>query len=163
VWVSKPGYGRKLLSVTIPPDSGREIAVWLASPPPDANAMAARIDDMRTRILWARPNRSALISAEQIARSSASLNGILVAQAKAAVKDDCEAHIDGTGFTLPLYMIDKADVLMMEIYLQGSPRSAPTSISSAGTRGGKTISPGARSSGPPSGNQCGTIWVWLRR
>jgi hypothetical protein len=163
VWVSKSGYGRKLLSVTIPPDSGREIAVWLASPPPDANAMAARIDDMRTRILWARPNRSALVSAEQIARSQASLNGILVAQAKAKVLDDCPAFIDGTLFTLPLYMIDKADVLMMEIYLQGAPRTAPTSISGAGTSGGKTITVGTQSSGPPVQPGCGTIWVWLKR
>ena len=163
VWISRPGYGRQLLSVTIPADSGREIAVWLGPPSPNANAEAARIDDMRNRILWGRPNRSALVSAEAIARSSATLAGILVAQAKSRVREDCEAFIDGTSFTLPLYMIDKADVLMMEIYLQGAPRSGPTSISGAGTQGGKSISPGARSSGPPIGNQCGTIWVWLKR
>jgi hypothetical protein len=164
VWVSKPGYAKQLISVTIPADSGREIAVWLGSPLPNANAVAARIDDMRNRILWARPNRSALISAEQIARSVAPLNGILLAQAKANVKPECEAHIDGTDFTLPLYMIDKEDVLMMEIYLVGSRRGGASSISSAGTAGGKTIRPsGTVSGGPPSGNQCGTIWVWLKR
>ena len=163
VWVSKPGYARRLISVTIPADSGREIAVWLGSPLPDANAVAARIDEMRNRILWARPNRSALISAEQIARSQAPLNGILVAQAKAAVKDDCLAHIDGTDFTLPLYMIDKEDVLMMEIYLHGDPRRAPTSILLGGTQGGKKITVGTQSSAPPSLGTCGTIWVWLKR
>jgi len=162
VWISKPGYGRQMVSVTIPADSGRQIAVWLGSPAPDANAVAARIDDMRNRILWARPNRSALVSAEEIARSSASLNGILVARAKAAVVDTCLAHIDGTDFTLPLYMIDKEDVLMMEIYLAGTARRS-LSISSAGTAGGSKITVGTQSSGPPSGNQCGTIWVWLKR
>jgi hypothetical protein len=162
VWISKPGYGRQMLSVTIPADSGRQIAVWLGSPAPDANAVAARIDDMRNRILWARPNRSALVSAEEIARSSAPLNGILVAKAKAAVIDSCPAHIDGTDFTLPLYMIDKGDVAMMEIYLAGTPRRS-VSISSAGTAGGSKITVGTQSSGPPSGNQCGTIWVWLKR
>lgn len=164
VSVSKPGYARQLLSVTIPSDSGREIAVWLGSPSPNANAVAARMDDMRNRILWARPNRSALISAEQIARSQADLNGVLSAQARAAVAPVCEAYIDGTSFTLPLYMIDKADVLMMEAYLQGSARSAPTSISPGGTQGGKKITVGTQSSGPPSSTPgCPTIWVWLRR
>jgi hypothetical protein len=163
VWVSKPGYGRQLLSVTVPADSGREIAVWLGSTPANANAMAARIDDMRNRILWARPNRTALVSSEQIAKSSAPLNGILVAAVKAPVKPECEAHIDGTSFVLPLYMIDKADVLMMEVYLQGTPRGAPKSISSAGTQGGTSIAAGTPSAGPPSGSACGTIWVWLKR
>jgi hypothetical protein len=163
VWISKPGYARQLVSVTIPADSGRDIAVWLGSAPPNANAIAARIDEMRTRILWARPNRSALVSAEQIARSGAPLNGILLAQAKAPVKHDCEAHIDGTDFTLPLDMIDKEDVLMMEIYLTGTPRNAPRSIGTAGTAGGKAINVGTPSSGPPSGGGCGTIWVWLKR
>ena len=163
VWVSKPGYARQLVSVTIPADSGREIAVWLGPPLPNANAVAARIDEMRTRILWARPNRSALVSAEQITRSGASLNGILVAQARAPVKDDCPARIDGTDFTLPLYMIDKADVLMMEIYLAGTPRNTVQSLSSAGTQGGKTLTPGKPSSGPPALGGCGEIWVWLKR
>ena len=126
-------------------------------------AMAARIDAMRNRVLWARPNRSALVSAEQIAGSGAALNGILVAQAKAAVKDSCPAFIDGTGFTLPLYMIDKADVLMMEAYLQGSPRNMTQSMSPAGTQGGKILSPGRRSTGAPTGAGCPEIWVWLKR
>jgi hypothetical protein len=164
VWISKPGFARKMVSVTIPADSGRDIAVWLGSPLPDANAVAAKIDDMRNRILWARPNRSALISAEQIARSSASLNGILLARAKAPVREDCLAHIDGNPRSgIPLYMIDKDDVLMMEIYLAGSPRTAPTSIHPAGSQGGKSITVGTQSSGPPSGSQCGSIWVWLKR
>lgn len=163
VWVSKPGYAKQLLSVTVPADSGREIAVWLGSPLPNANAIAARIDDMRNRILWARPNRSALVSAEQIARSGAPLNGILVAQARAAVKDDCPAKIDGTDFTLPLYLIDKEDVLMIEAYARGNPRNTTQSISGAGTRGGKNITVGAPSAGPPSLVTCPEIWIWLKR
>jgi hypothetical protein len=162
VWISKPGYLRQLVSVTIPPDSGREIAVWLRGAH-GANASAARIDEMRTRILWARPNRSALVSSEQIANSSTSLNGVLGIQAKAAISDGCEAIIDGGVGKLPLYMIDKESVQMAEVYLQGTPRRTTTSMQPTGTAGGKTITVGTQSSGPPSGNQCGTIWVWLKR
>ena len=162
VWISKPGYLRQLVSVTIPPDSGREIAVWLRGAR-GANASAARIDEMRTRILWARPNRSALVSSEQIANSATSLNGILGVKAKAAINEGCDAIIDGGVGKLPLYMIDKESVQMAEVYLQGTPRRTTTSMDPSGTAGGKTITVGTPSSGPPSGNQCGTIWVWLKR
>jgi hypothetical protein len=161
VWIAKPGYLRQLVSVTIPPDSGREIAVWLREAR-GANASAARIDEMRTRILWARPNRSTLISAEQIASSSASLTGLVGVKARAAINETCVALIDGGIGKLPLYMIDKESVQMVEVYLQGTPRNGP-SLDPAGTAGGKTITAGTQSSGPPSGNQCGSIWVWLKR
>jgi hypothetical protein len=151
------------VSVTIPADSGREIAVWLGSPLPHSNTMAARIDDMRLRILWSRPNRSALVSSEQIARSGGSLHGILVARVKAPVSETCPASIDGAPGGIPLYMIDKEDVLMMEAYLRGSQRTAPQSMDPGATQGGRTISPGARSTGPPSGSGCPSIVVWLKR
>ena len=164
VQVSKAGYAREMLSVTIPDDSGRQIAVWLGSAVANANAVAARLEEMHQRVLWSRPNRSALISAEQIARSGSDLNGVAGVMARAAIKSDCEAAIDGTSFTLPLYMIDKADVLLMEVYLQGSARDAPTSIAPGGTQGAKTISPGARSTRPPTvGGMCPSVWVWLKR
>lgn len=163
VWVSKPGYARRLVSVTIPGDSGREVAVWLGSPPRNANAIAEQVGLMRERILWASPTRSALVSAEQLAGSEASLTAILGARAKAAIKDACEANVVGSSFTrLPLYMIDKAEIQMVEVYLQGSPRNGPTSMSPGGTQGGKSITVGRQSSGPPRGNQCGTIYVWLK-
>lgn len=157
IWVIKPGFARQTLSVTIPPDSGRQVAVWLGSPPPDKNRLASNMEDMRGRLLRATPMYSALVSSETIARFSTDLAGVAQAESKGGrVTDDCEAVIDGGPLTLPLYMIDKGDVAMMEVYLPRQARGTQTSIMSGATRAPTSV--GAR-----SGGRCtAKVFLWMK-
>jgi hypothetical protein len=152
--ITKPGYGRQLISVTIPSDSGRQIAVWLGSPALNANRMAAALDSMHDRILWARPNRTALVSSEELAKFNVPLAGVAQLEVKAKVLDICEAVIDGGPFTLPLFTIDKADVAMMEVYIAGPARDMPRSINPAGTSPSRAVS--------ALGGGCPSIYVWMK-
>lgn len=120
--VSKPGYARQLVSVTIPKDSGRQITAFLGSPPRNANRTAAMFDQMRERMLWASPSRSGIMSNEDLLKSDTDLRGAAVKTARAGIADDCPAVIDGGPYVLPLYMIDKRDVAMLEVYALSPPR-----------------------------------------
>ena len=120
--ISKAGYGRQLVSVTIPKDSGRQITAFLGSPPRNANRMAANLDDMRQRIAWANPSTSGIMSNEELMKTSADLRGAAQRLARAGMADDCPAIIDGGPYVLPLSIIDKRDVAMMEAYAIMTPR-----------------------------------------
>jgi hypothetical protein len=163
VVVTKDGYGKQLLSVTIPPDSGREIAVWLGAPQRNPHRFAQALDDMRTRILLSTPNRSGFMSAEALAKLSTTLAGAALVAARTGVKDDCVAIIDGGAYRLPLYMIDKDEVAFMEVYLNGAPRQN-ASVNQSGTAGGRVIGLPNRRGGPPiASRDCGaTIYVWMK-
>jgi hypothetical protein len=120
--ISKPGYARQLVSVTIPKDSGRQITAFLGSPQRNANRLAANLDDMRQRIAWANPSTSGLMSNEDLLNTSADLRGAAQRLARAGMADDCPAIIDGGPYVLPLSIIDKRDVAMMEAYAIMTPR-----------------------------------------
>lgn len=137
--VKKEGFGTQVVSVTIPKDSGRQIAVWLASPPRNPIHLAQALEDMHTRILLAKqgspfdapgsPNRMRLISSEQIAKVNGDLAAALGAYAgKPFHPNLCEAVIDGGPYTLPLGMIDKSEVAFAEVYLEKEARGGVTSI-----------------------------------
>lgn len=156
VVVSKPGYGRQLLSVTIPKDSGRNIAVWLGSPPRNPNRMAAAYDEMRMRLDTANANRSALLPAEALGRVSVDLRFAAQAAIKAKLPTDrCDVIVDGGPYQLPIDIVDKSDVATMEIYMGRAPRPGPTSINPAGTDG-----PTMRLREPACGSFF--IYVWMK-
>lgn len=156
ILVTKRGFDRQTLSVTIPRDSGRQIAVWLGSPRPDKNRFYANLDDMRGRLLRANPMYATLASSEQIARFSTDLAGAAQALSKGGrVHDDCEAVIDGGPMTLPLYMIDKNDVAMMEVYLPRMHRGGSSSIMAGATRAPTSVG--------GTNSQCtATVYVWMK-
>src|SRR4051812_13985483 len=85
IQVSKEGFGKQVLSVTVPRDSGRQIAVWLTSPSPYAERMAASLDEMRDRLVRANSQYSSLMSSEEIAKFSTDLAGAAQTKAKGQV------------------------------------------------------------------------------
>ena len=154
--VTKPGFGRQFVSVTIPADSGRQIAVWLGSPERSERRLAAAHEEMRTRMLNAVSNRFGLLSSEDLAKTEANLVGAAQAAARWRVRDDCEAVVDGGPYKLPLYMIDKQDVSLIEIYVPKPPRQVVGSIDPRGTGGG------GGGGGSPPGQQCPNLYVWTK-
>jgi hypothetical protein len=156
VTVTKPGFGRQLISVTVPKDSGRQIAVWLGSPPRNPNRMAVAYDEMRMRIDTANANRSALMSAEALARVSVDLRFAAQMAIKGRLPDPglCFAYIDGGPYVLPIDIIPKEDVRAMEVYMSKRASSGATSMDSRGTAG----------SARPREDPCPgyTIYVWMK-
>jgi hypothetical protein len=115
VVVTKNGYGQALLSVSIPTDSGRRIAVWLGSRHRNPNSMKLAIDGIRQRIMRTPAHRYKMVTSEDLARSNLSVAQVAQVAARTGVPDDCEAGIGGEQYSLPLYMIDKSEIAMMEI------------------------------------------------
>jgi hypothetical protein len=121
--------------------------------------MAAAYSDMRTRLQTANANRSALLSTEDLARTSVDLRFAAQMAARQKLPPVCEVVVDGGPFVLPIDMIAKDDVAMLELYLEKGSRSGPTSINGRGTQGG-TI----RTTAGPDRGACGPfrIFVWMR-
>lgn len=155
IQVSKKGFGQQLLSVTVPADSGRQIAVWLGSKQRNANRLAMNLDAMKWRIVNARPNRFALLSSEELSRTSLDLTQSVRMAAKASVSDDCEATIDGGPWTLPLYMIDKNNIAMLEVHVNAPPRSTVTSLNPEGTASRPSAGGGGKAYGVK-------VYAWLK-
>lgn len=160
VVVSKPGYGRELLSVTIPKDSGRAVAVWLGAIPPNPNRLFAAYDDMRTRMQVAVANRSALITSEDLTKKYD-----LFFAAQDAIRQrlsvGCSGLIDGGPYTLPIATIPKEEVAMMEIYLPPPVRRSTRSISASGTKNGRTLSTAAERKDTGCGQV--EVYIWLKK
>jgi hypothetical protein len=153
ITVKKEGYGTQLLSVTVPEDSGRQIAVWLGAPPRNARRIAAAIEDsMRYRMLMvARASTFKLLSSEDVMRTPADLMRTVQGAVVAPVAMECEAIIDGGPYSLPLYVIDKSEIAAMEVYALKPSRGGATSIDSRGT-----ASAGA------AGTCKVKVYVWLK-
>jgi hypothetical protein len=115
VSVRKKGYGTQILGVTVPKDSGRKVVVWLGSPPRNPNKLADEIEGMRVRILMTPAHRYARVTAEELSQSELSMEQLIRVRGRTNIQDDCEAHIAGTNFSLPVYMIDKTDIALLEI------------------------------------------------
>lgn len=152
VVVSKKPYGQQLFSVTIPKDSGRNIAVWLGSRPRNANRLAMELDGIRERAMWIPAFRYHIVSAENLAATDMNLTQAVRVAGRTNVQDDCEATIGGSGgFSLPLYLIEKDEILMMEVVTQPL------------TRGGKTTrAPSKKTFGLTPPSDCPQVIVWLK-
>jgi hypothetical protein len=124
--------------VTIPKDSGRQIAVWLTSPPRNARRIAAAIEDsMKFRMTFLyRAAHFRLLSSEELMRNPADILTTVQGSVVAPVSSKCEAFIDGGPYKVPLYTIDKSEIAAMEVYVNRESSRGPTSINPGGTGGG---------------------------
>lgn len=152
--VKKEGFGMQFLSVTVPRDSGRQIAVWLGSPPRNARRLAAAIEDsMKYRLNFiARAAHFKLLSSEDLMKNPSDILATVGASAVTTVSPECEAYVDGSQYKVPLYTIDKAEIAAIEVYVKKEYAGGVTSINSAGT------------TGPASeGSRCKVLlYVWMK-
>jgi hypothetical protein len=158
VVAKKKGYATQVIGVTVPKDSGRKVVVWLGSPARNPIAMANAIEGMRWNILMTPSFRYHRLTAEDLANNSLSLEQQIRVTGRQNVLDNCPVAIAGHGFGLPLYMIDKNDIALLEIV--GAPlrqaRSAPTSIN-----GNKGI-PLQRSPGLAPSRDCPGLLAFMK-
>lgn len=158
VRVERPGYGSKLVSVTIPKDSGRRVMVWLS---PASRAAEARdnhmLQEFSMRLTRRRPVWSTVYTREDIARSGKTLLGeIATAGAGRPVDPLCLASVNGdTTRKIPIWVVDAADLETVEVYVPRPPRQAVTSIGGGNSR--------PASSSMSSRNFCPQVIAWLRK
>jgi hypothetical protein len=154
VRVRRPGFASRLVSVTIPNDSGRRMVVWLT---PSSRGESAReafaMDSLVYRLNRRNPVWSAIYSREDINRMGAT-DAVQLATigARKPVADNCPAFIDGGPTTAPIWAFSAADIETMEIYTQRITSDAPTSM-----RRGR-LPPAARNNDCPN-----RVYIWLRK
>jgi hypothetical protein len=123
VHVRHRGHATQFISVTVPRDSGVEIAAWLT--PGISRGEAAReafwLDEFRKRMLVRNPAWSRIFTRDDINRLGFTrLDQIATAGAGHSLSD-CLATIEGLS-TLPLWSVDAADVEFVEVYTRKPPR-----------------------------------------
>ena len=160
VRVARPGYVSRLLSVTIPNDSGRRILVGLApaTRPPLAREEAA-IFELSMR-LTRRSVMSKIYTREDINRMGMTeLQQIATAGAFQRVDESCQAIINGGPVTMPIWLITAADIESVEIY-PPDPEARRRAFVPTSINGNQPI----RTQGGTRRTDCPvTVYVWLRR
>jgi len=162
--VTRPGYRSRLVSVTIPNDSGRRMTVWLTPSNRGQNARDAfAYDALAQRLETRNPVYSTIFTREDINRlgiEDGSQLAKLGSNSQFGPPDDqCPAIVDGGPMRLPLWAIDAADIEAMETYAPQPRRGGVTSIN--GNRPISTqTSNTAQAQAPCKGVR---VYVWLRK
>ncbi|MEP6618294.1 MAG: carboxypeptidase regulatory-like domain-containing protein, partial [bacterium] len=127
--VSREGYGARMMSVSVPEDSGRRVVMWLAPTRFTSAREAALAFELSQRLLRRNPMWSTVFTHDDIVRGGfADLAQVAVAGAHKAVDESCDAVIDGGTRQLPIWALTAADLEYVEVYAQKPARNAPTSI-----------------------------------
>jgi hypothetical protein len=156
VYVKRAGYASRLVSVTIPNDSGRRMVVWLS---PTSRGESAReewaIDNLNARLVRRNPVWSTIYSREDINKMDMTdAAQIATIGARKRVDDTCPAIIDGGPRTAPIWAFAASDIEALEVYTPKPASYAPTSISRRG------VLPRA----PIESSDCPvTVYLWLRK
>jgi hypothetical protein len=159
VEVTLPGYGRKLLSVTVPRDSGRHITVWMTrSTATSGYRESVALEALRHRFML-RGATARFFTREDMGRLAAEwLSQLVVMGSGMPVPDDCEAVLDGWT-RLPVRALTTDELESVEVYPLGSLPDVdgrrlrtrpPRSIDSRGTRGSAM------------GPACPAVFAWTR-
>jgi len=160
VRVTHPGYQSRLVSFTIPSDSGRRILVGLAprTRPPLAREEAA-IMELSFR-LTRRSVMSKIYTREDINHMGMTeLQQIATAGAFQRVDESCQAIINGGPVTMPIWLITAADIESVEIY-PPDPEARRRAFVPTSINGNQPI----RTQGATRRSDCPvTVYVWLRR
>jgi hypothetical protein len=150
--IIREGFETKLVSVTVPSDSGRRIQVWLGvGTDRDSRRLAAAMEAMESRIMRRNPVWSAIMTREDIAKSGMT-EGTQLAQmgAQHPMTDTCSAIVNGGPLRLPMWMIKAEDVETFEVY-----SARPSNYAVRNARGGASVSQRRK--------DCETVFVWLKK
>jgi hypothetical protein len=153
------GYGTRMLSVVVAPDSGGQVAIWMA---PASAGTAAReafvMESFRSRMLHRNPVWSRLFTREDLNRLDFDrLEQIAVAGSgqllPSAVENEygvCTATIDGM-YRAPLWSVDPTDIEFVEVYGSKPPRPKRGNL-----RSGPAVDRHTRPG-------CPQVFVWMRQ
>lgn len=162
VRVAHAGFVPRMISVTIPNDSGRRMAVWLV---PGSSAETARdswmLDGLTDRLTH-RTAMSKIYTREDLSHMAMTdLTQITLVGGGMRQGDDCPAVVDGGPQSMPLWSIAAADIETVEIY---PPGSLLLGDASAVRRPPVTSIRGNAPMRQTRANDCPVlVYVWLRK
>jgi hypothetical protein len=158
VQVSGAGFARKLLSISIPQDSGRHVTVWMTRSARADHREAEAIEALRSRFMMRRAT-ARFYTRENLNRYDVEwLKQIVVMGSGMPVADECQAIVDGL-WRRPVYSLTLDEIESVEVYPPGSIPSTTGSI----LRSRPPRSIDARGTQPaPSGPTCPAVFVWTR-
>jgi Carboxypeptidase regulatory-like domain len=153
VRVKHASFEAKMVSISVPNDSGRKMLVWLAP----ANRAAKAREEAAARELDFRLDTAGGVWSKIFTREdidnfpSTELRQLAQAGAVAHVDENCQAIIDGGPYTMPIWSLTAADLEMVEVYADKPPRSGSTSILNQ------------RRQPTSTGPKCPHVYAWLRK
>lgn len=154
VQVTGFGYAPRLVSVTIPRDSGRHVVISLQRGEV-SNRARINAQDLSQRLAW-RSALSTLYSREELAAMEPmSVEEVVRRAVPNPLDDSCMAFVDGGPNRVPLFSYDASEVESVEVYPPGSLSMA------RGTRGQPFITRGRGARGGAV-RVCPVVYLWRR-
>jgi hypothetical protein len=176
VAVERAGFADRIVSVIVPPDSGRRVTVTLRPGVPKTVRQVWNIQDLSTRLAWRNNNRSTYYTRAELEKMNiewvhdAVQMGATRVGFRDVVDDDCQVVLDGGPQVAVLNTLTVDDIESVEVYVGSqAPARFPTP-----RRGAKP----ADSRGPFAGvltfsnteiaahanltRKCPLVYVWRR-
>lgn len=157
--VTRDGYDRQLISVTVPANAGRQIAAWMVPQTQKPNPkVGANLYDMQVRQIRAGPVTGQHFTREDIERAGwTELREVASVAAARLMNPNCPVIIDGGPSTRELWEITTREIEYIESYTH----RAPVPTVNGPRPGDVTVKPSTSVVAP---SVCGTtLYVWLRR
>jgi hypothetical protein len=175
--IVKPGFVDKIVSVTVPKDSGRRITAWLQ---PQALAVPVReahnIDDLQSRIAWVKPTDRVYFTHEDLVKFGS--EWVYDALESTRMRNhpppmvpysrDCMVVVNGGPSIVNLAYLTVDEVETLEVYLDGGSRRGLVGSISLGKRGRAVTSTPAiysnrdRAIIQNENRGCPIAYAWLR-
>ena len=175
VAVRQSGYDYKLVSVIVPPDSGRRITVNLAPLHRKAlNREVHNLDDFQQRLTWRYQRTSRVYTRADLEKMEIAWVSEVVRMAggdlgAVSLDDHCYAVVNGGPDTDDIDKLTVAEIESVEIYASAvqspaAPRLAPAGTMNRG-RASRMMTPQGNTGRTAAGNRgkrCLTVYVWLK-
>ena len=146
--LERAGYAPRLVSMTIPPDSGREVVIGMA---PTTRALTARqssaLFDMGERVVRRGPRSKLFTREDLVSMDIKDVDRIAGQVVVHPVDRSCFAVVDGN-FSVPIWTIDATDLEMLEVYANDEPSQSTFSRSPTPRR--------------PPAHPCPSMYAWSR-
>ena len=175
VSIAKDSFTTKLVSVTVPPDSGRHVNAWLMHGPPPDDEHFWNIPDLRERQAWVKPDQKVLYTREDLARLKIVWAWEAVMRAwprfgfNEIIDRDCMVVADGGPEIVNLAFLTIDDIESIEIYKGYPPPMMTTHATKSRSKYSKVKgpefvwkNPSRRAIIENGSRVCPGIYVWLR-
>jgi hypothetical protein len=173
VAVAKTSFAERIAGVTIPPDSGREVTIWLRPSSTVPVREAWNIEDLRERMAWVKQSGEGILTRDAMAKDGYDLIYDVVQAAwvrmgrKHSVSPECRLVVNGGPATVALARITVDDVESIEIYSRYPKTSAAVAAAAPrrGSIGGGQfvqLSNTRAAEMANGGMPCLAVYVWMR-
>lgn len=172
VQFGKTSYEPRILGITIPADSGKQVTIQLGpSKGPIPVRSASNIADLQQRLTWRLKAKTSFYTRDDLERLGIEwVNEAVRIGGVAQYEDDCNATVNGGPDAIDISTLTVEDIESLEIY--NSARAGPSSR--AVSRPKRGVPPPSRSNATRGvtntgtaaflnwGKFCPTIYVWMR-